>query len=278
MVYLLLAVVSSALISIVMRMSTGKVQNKVSMLAVNYVVCMVMGACFTGFGNLFPEDPKMPATIGMGVINGFLYLSGFVLLQWNVRKNGVVLPTLFGKLGLLVPMILSIFLFGEMPSVLQGLGFVVAIAAVVLINYEKKSVNNGFKAGLLILLLANGSCDAMAKMYEQYGSSNLSEHFVLYTFAVALVLCVALMLLRKEKPGKSELMYGAIIGVPNFFAARFLLMAVENLPAVIVYPTFSVGTILLVTLTGVLFFKERLNKRQWIGAAAILTALILLNI
>ena len=52
----------------------------------------------------------------------------------------------------------------------------------------------------------------------------------------------------------------------------------KAVPAVIAYPTFSVGTILTVTLTGVLLFKETLAKRQWIALAIILGALVLLNV
>ena len=50
------------------------------------------------------------------------------------------------------------------------------------------------------------------------------------------------------------------------------------MPAVIAYPTFSVGTILTVTLAGFLLFKERLSRRQWIALAIILCALALLNL
>lgn len=46
----------------------------------------------------------------------------------------------------------------------------------------------------------------------------------------------------------------------------------------IVYPTFSVATILAVTLAGVCLFKERLRPRQWAALAVILVALVLLNI
>ena len=58
----------------------------------------------------------------------------------------------------------------------------------------------------------------------------------------------------------------------------FILGALETLSAVIVFPVFSVGGILMVTLAGILAFRERLNKQQWIGVCAILAALILLNI
>ena len=44
------------------------------------------------------------------------------------------------------------------------------------------------------------------------------------------------------------------------------------------YPSFSVGTMLLVTLTGVVVFRERLSKVQWVAMGAIVVALILLNI
>ena len=69
-----------------------------------------------------------------------------------------------------------------------------------------------------------------------------------------------------------------MLGIPNFYSARFLLASMKAVPAVIAYPTFSVGTILTVTLTGVLLFKETLAKRQWIALAIILGALVLLNV
>ena len=73
-------------------------------------------------------------------------------------------------------------------------------------------------------------------------------------------------------------MYGVMIGVPNFFAAKFLLKSLQTLPAVITYPTFSVSTIIVVSLAGVCFFKEKLGKRQWGAIVGILVALVLLNI
>ena len=55
-----------------------------------------------------------------------------------VKKNGVVLSTTFIKLGLLVPMVVSVVLFKEMPTILQITGFVITILAIILMNYEKK--------------------------------------------------------------------------------------------------------------------------------------------
>jgi multidrug transporter EmrE-like cation transporter len=47
---------------------------------------------------------------------------------------------------------------------------------------------------------------------------------------------------------------------------------------VVVYPTFSVAALLTVTLSGVAIFREHLSKTQWAALAAIIAALVFLNI
>ena len=46
----------------------------------------------------------------------------------------------------------------------------------------------------------------------------------------------------------------------------------------VVYPTFSVGTIIAVTIVGVLAFREKVGKRKLIALGMILGALVLLNV
>ena len=118
----------------------------------------------------------------------------------------------------------------------------------------------------------------MTKVFEVLGPAVLSNQFLFYIFVVALVLCIALVICKKERPGLRELLFGAVIGIPNFFSSKFLLLALKDLPAVVVYPSFSIGTILLTTLVGVIFFKERLQKLQWLALTVIVSALFLLNI
>ncbi len=278
MVYLLLAIASSATIAIIMRISAQKVKAGISMLAVNYITCLLLSAVYAGF-QVFPiQDPGFPTVVTMGAVNGLLYLAGFVLLQYNTRKNGVVLSSVFMKLGLLVPIILSVFLFGELPTILQWTGFILAVGAIILINYEKGTSVASAKLPLLLMLLAGGSGDAMSKIFEVYGPKAYPDQFLFYTFLSALLLCVGLILVKKERPDKQALLFGVLVGIPNFFSAKFLLMALKSLPAVIVYPTFSVATILVVTLAGVCLFQERLYKHQWAALAIILAALVFLNV
>ena len=278
MLFLLLAILSSAMISVVMRVSSEKVSNNLSMLAVNYLVCSLLGAGYADFNLVAFGRPGFLLTVGLGALGGVLFLASFVLYQRSVTKNGIVLTAIFNKLGLLVPIILSVLLFGEVPTGLQVAGFCVAVGAIVLINFQKGNGLAGVSVGLLVLLLASGGADAMAKVFEELGNVAFSDQFLFYIFAVALVLCAVLVIRKKERPGLWELFFGALIGIPNFFSSKFLLGALETLPAVVVYPTFSVATMQIITLMGVAVFRERLRRLQWIALGAIIPALILLNI
>ena len=278
MLNLLLAIASSALVSITMRFSEGKIKNNIAMLAVNYLMCSFLAWGYTGFGSFRPLELGRQTTVILGSINGVLYLAGFLLLQRNIRVNGVVLSATFIKLGLLVSMAVSVIFFGERPEIWQWAGFALAVAAIVLMNCRPGEGKAGNMAGLILLLLAGGGGDAMSKIFEELGNPAFSGHFLLTTFLMALGLCLMLFGLRKEAAGIREVLFGLLIGIPNFFSAKFLLGALKDIAAVVVYPVYSVATILAVTVTGVLVFREKLEKRQWIALAMILVALALLNI
>lgn len=277
MMYLILAMVSSMLVSVVMRLSEKQGATGTWKLSVNYVMCAGMSLWFSGSPQLFPAMEGLPTALLLGGVTGVLYLLGFVLLQWNTRRNGVVLPATFMKLGVIVPTVMSILLFGEAPKPLQMAGIALALAAIVLIQGRSRE-ETGSLLGLIALLLSGGTADAMSKIFEEMGLNALKDQFLLYTFGTALILCVALCLVRKQRPTWRDALWGLALGAPNYFSARFLLLALGDLPAVVVYPSFSVGTIVLVTAVGVLCFGERLSRRKWAALGVIAAALVLLNI
>lgn len=279
MLYLMLAIVSSAAISVVSRLSEKKVTHNLGMLVMNYLMCALLGAVSAGVGNLFvPSDPRLAITTAMGCCNGMLYLVSFILFQVNIRRNGVVLSATFMKLGLLVTMVVSVVLYREIPGLTGALGFVLAVVAILLINYKKENGTADYKAGLIWLLLCGGMADAMSKIFEESGVPGMGNQFLFFTFATALVFCTLCMLVNGQKIGKWEAVFGLLIGVPNFYSSKFLLWSLQSVAAVVAYPVYSVGTILVVTLAGLLLFRERLEKRQWTALALILAALVLLNV
>lgn len=276
--YLLLAIFCSAMISITMRLSDGKVKSRFSMLAVNYLVCGILGALYADFSRFSTGMAGFGITVGLALANGAMLLGGLILLQICTRKNGVVLSSLFMKLGLLVPFAVSILFFDEMPTWLQVVGFGVSIGAIAVFNLKKEADGNRFGISLILLLLLNGGVDTAIKTFEALGPAALSDHFLCLSFSVAFVLCMGLVLAKRERPDGKALLYGGMIGIVNFFSSKFVLAALMQIPAVVLFPTYSVATMLVVTLCGVIFFKERLEKRQWLAFAGVIVALVLLNI
>lgn len=286
MLNLILAIISSSLVSIMMRVGEGRAKNNISMLSVNYFICMILSILYTGAGNLFQTGEGLSTAIGLGVINGFFYILSLVLFQNSVKQNGVVLSSIFMKLGIMMPLIISIVLFKEIPTMVQIIGFVIAIAAIVLINLkdkysgeEKKKPerNDWAKIGLIFVLCGCGMADGMSKIYQELGTDRFEELFLVLTFVVAFILSILLIIVKKQKFTKAELLYGALLGVPNYYSARFLLKALGEIPAVVAYPTFSIGTIAVITLTGVIAFKEKITKRQMFAIGLIAIAVVLLN-
>ncbi|MBP3426659.1 MAG: hypothetical protein J6M47_00160 [Clostridia bacterium] len=278
MINLILAIVSSMLVSVTMRASERRAKNNISMLAMNYLMCTLLSAAFAGTAEIFPAQEGLGAALLLGVVSGAMYLGSFLLLQWNICVNGVVLPATFMKLGVLVPTLLSVVLFGETPTAAQVTGFALAVAAIILIRMERGQGRARHAAGLVVLLLGGGLTDSLSKVYEVFGAPALEDHYLLYTFAVACLLCAGLALLRRQGMTLWDALCGMLIGVPNYFSARFLLLSLSQVPAVVAYPTYSVATIVLITVVGMLAFGERLTRRQKLAMGVILVALVLLNL
>ncbi|MBR4795293.1 MAG: hypothetical protein IK050_02525, partial [Lachnospiraceae bacterium] len=104
------------------------------------------------------------------------------------------------------------------------------------------------------------------------------DQYLLITFAVALLSSVVMIFVKKQHFTLIDLGIGMLVGLPNYYCSRFLLLSLSKLKAIIVYPMYNIGTILLISLMGILLFKEKLGKNKIIGLLLVIAALILLNI
>ena len=288
MIYLILAIVSSSLISIFMRLSENHIKNEMGMFMANYALCAVLAVGFMDKAapELLLGTHDQHLTVILGIITGTFYLGGFLFLKYNMKYNGIVLSSTFMKLGVLIPTIMAIVVFGEVPSVLQIVGIAIAIVAIIIINFEKEpegedclgeSKKGNKKILLLVLLLLGGLGDSMSNIFEKLGPDSGKDGFLLLTFFTAFVITVAIVVLGKKKLCKADILFGLLVGVPNYFSARFLLASLGSLDAVIVYPTFSVGTMVVVTVVGVIAFHEKISKQKGIALGLIAVAIALLN-
>ena len=288
MIYLILAIASSSLISIFMRLSENHIKNEMGMFMASYALCAALAVGFMDKSapELLLGTHDQHLTVILGIITGVFFLGGFLFLKYNMKYNGIVLSSTFIKLGVLIPTIMAIVVFGEVPSVLQIVGIAIAIVAIIIINFEKEphgsnsigeSKNGNKKILLLVLLLLGGLGDSMSNIFEKLGPDSGKDGFLLLTFFTAFVITIAIVILGKKKLCKADILFGLLVGVPNYFSARFLLASLGSLEAVIVYPTYSVGTMVVVTIVGVIAFREKISKQKGLALGLIAVAIALLN-
>ena len=287
LLYLLLAVLAGSSMTIALRYFQKEEGNRYGLLLGNYITCVVLAFLLLPQKQLLPEGVK--TTLLCGIADGVLFVVSLLLMQTNIRKNGAVLTAAFSRLGLLVPLAYGIFILRERPGVLQIIGILLVFAALVILNFfdrdkkeEKKKSGGGSLALLLLLLVFFGAGDTMAKVFEQVGSRGQDELFFFYVFLTALVLCCFLAVREKSKTGQKvlarDLAAGIAVGIPNYFSSALLLKSLVRLPAFLVYPCVSTGTIAAVTLVSTLLFREKISRAKWTGLAVIAAALVLLNI
>ena len=279
MLYLVSAVVCSALIALILRLAEQKVGSTILMFLTNYIVCALLSLCYLGGQSLLPSGSGAGFALLLGLAGGAMFLGNFGMLQLNIRKNGVVLASVFMKLGVLVPIAMAVLAFHEVPTVPQVLGFLLAVAAILVINLDptqKQAAGN--RALLIALLLLGGFTDSFMNIYDKVGDPAWKDHFLLYIFLCASVICLVITLYQKKKPCAQDLLFGLILGVPNYYSSRCLLLSLRSVPAVVAYPVYNVATIVVVSLAGMLLFRETLNRRKSVGIGLILLALVLLNL
>ena len=286
--FLILAIASSAAMALALKIFQSDEGNRYGIILGNYLTCIV-----TAF-IMIPDKSLLTQTDGktalLGVIGGILFVVALVTMQSSIYYNGAILSSAFSKLGLLVPLALSILFWGERPGVLQIIGLLLVLAAVWIISGKEENARTG-KGGidekkqlflLIAVLLCFGMADAMAKVFERLGNREMDSAYFFILFCTAAILAVGLLLREKKRTGSKvllrQLLAGIIVGIPNYFSSALLLKALVGLPAILVYPCFSTGTILIVTLISAVFLKERLDGRKITGLVIILAALILLNI
>jgi len=283
MLSLLIATLCSASIALLFKLSETRDCNRYAVTCANYIVAFLLSIALMvlgGSGSL-PVDwsPVVRFALFFGAFVGIAFYIGYILFQLSIRRHGAAMTSAFGKMGVLVPMLLSLLIWREWPLLIQWLGIALALSAVVLAclpGIEKGSREP--KTLLIVVLLVLGICEFSTKLYQTYGTSALKPFFFLVVFFFASVLSAVETRRRSLPIGKLDLTIGAVIGFPNIFSAWFLIDALDMLPAAVVFPFFSAGSIAVISMGGVVFFGERPARRDLIALLLVIPALVLINL
>lgn len=280
MLYLLAAIICSAAMTLFLKGFRSEETNRYAIILGNYITCVIIGFI------LLKEKTQIfhpaGATLLFGTIGGVLFVFSLVVMQRSIEKNGAILTSAFSRIGLIIPLIMSIFVFREQPKLLQYIGILIVLVAVWIINGRRDKDRPASIFLLLLVFLGGGLADGMAKIFNQLGDSSQEGLYVLIVFLAAGMITAGLLFAEYKKTGKPgrlrDYLAGIAVGVPNYFSSRLLLRALSCLPAYIAYTVFSVGAILFTALFSMAVFKEKPGKYQLAGLGLIAVSLVLLNL
>ena len=176
-------------------------------------------------------------------------------------------------------MLLSIILWKEYPTSVQWLGIILAILSIIIVNFPfKKDWKKALRLSLILLFFYGGIAEFSNKLFQRYASLNLKPLFLFFIFLTAFLISLLFTLNNNKKLGYKDIVTGIMVGIPNLFSSYFLINALDELKTAVVFPIFSAGSIVVISLGGFFIFKERLNKKELSAIVMTIIALILINI
>ena len=278
--FLLLTVLCSTSVALILKYSDTNKGEPIVLLAGNYLV-----ASLIGFTLLILNDEKIFSiqTLLFGAGLGLLFLLSFFAFAKAISFAGTGLATTSSRLSLIIPILISILIFNELPNELHLIGFVFTIITFILFYF---SVRGNHKKGdgllkylfLIAVLVGIGINDFSMKIFKSWKPEQEEPFFVFFIFSSAFVYSSIYIFIKKIKIVKQTAFWGLALGVPNVFSTVFLLGALSLLPAILVYPLINVGIIVFTTLLAFIIWKEKLNRWGVLALTSGLLAILFLSL
>lgn len=211
------------------------------------------------------------------VVTGTLYLCTMFLLIRGISKNGAGMCTLWAKAGILIPIFISLVFWGENPDLLCWIGVAITLCAIFLVSYQEGALKPD--RYLVLLMLTCGTSGTMLKVVQKVTTPKLNDFFVFCTFSTALILSYIWTMKNGGIVAKKKnLFVGSMVGLSNALSDIFMMVALSVLPAPIVYPVSSSGTISMIAVVSAVFFKEQLTRKQKGALVLTIIGIILIHL
>lgn len=188
-------------------------------------------------------------------------------------------------MSLVIPILFGIFYFKEEISFIKTIGIFIALIAVYFTTKKDKgSVKISNFIFPVLLFFGSGIIDtSMNFIQEKWVATQEIALFSSITFLIAFftgLLIIMYQIFQKKFHFEiKSLIGGTLLGIPNYFSLYFLIRALQNetYESATLFTIINVGVILVTTLFGLLLFKEKLKKHNYIGIGLAIIALLLVT-
>src|SRR5512136_2123961 len=123
MAYVVSGIVTITGINITNRLAINSIKTRWGVITANYCVALALSAAMFAFSG---QNVVSKFTVGLGLMTGLLYIGGMYVGMTTIGRRGASIAVSASQLSVLVPVSLSVTVFGESLSTTQLIGVAVA--------------------------------------------------------------------------------------------------------------------------------------------------------
>ncbi len=209
------------------------------------------------------------------IIIGTLFIVVFNFYAFGTQKVGISVTTVANKMSLIIPVCAALILYSEENTFdgLKIIAFFLALVGIYLSAIIGGKLTFNIKYLWLIILVFSGQgiSDAIFNDFAQKFPNEGGYLFFMTLFFFASISGILILSGKSIKSKNSlqlkSLFWGIVFGIPNFFSLVFFLKALNDpeLSSSIVFPLVSMGVIVSSSIIGMVLFKEKISRNNWIG-------------
>jgi len=291
MIFLVLSIISSAAIYVIFKYLDRFKINTFNIIIINYITAAVLGILLTKT-QIDVFSIYKNAWFPFSIIIGILFIIMFVVIAKSSQIVGIAITTISNKMSVIIPIIVSLII--DPNDILTGFkatGIILAVMAVFLSVYRKRKVEFDPRNIYLpiILFLGMGLVDSFVKYAQQfYVADDILPVFTVVLFAMAALAGLTTKFIRKtsfkELYKPKTMAWGLALGISNYGSLYFLIKALNykqdtgfTMDGSIVFGINNLGVIALSVIIGLLVFKEKFLKINWVGIILSFIAIYILS-
>jgi drug/metabolite transporter (DMT)-like permease len=281
MIALVLNILLSVAFFHVIRTAQVRGSNMMVVGAVNYILASVV--CFAA-SYLSGNTQLSPETLFWGTIQGIAFIVTFYLICTTMALSGMAIATAFIRIAVVLPVLASIFYWGEVPGKFQIIGILVCLVSLPLIGTRARNVGTSVKLGwhefriVAMLFVFIGMAGVASKGFVMSGVADARTTFMGVLYGVAAFGALAAFILPAWRTHSRGLVDGVKMGFMNVISILAYLIALEQVSGVVVFPVQAAGGILANTLFAAVVWKERFIKKTIVGMGVAVVGLVLVNL
>lgn len=225
--------------------------------------------------NRFKFEFSLYSMLMAGIVA--LSIMSYNILGFRVLKSGsMAFYTLFLMCGgMFVPYVWGVLFLQEKLSFMHLAGLILIISAMVLTANDKKLPSKRILALCVIIFFLNGISSVAGKMHQIekiYFCISETEFVIATGVAKFVIAAVSYVIVRICKGKETDNVYDnrsfklglLLIVISTLLSGLSYILQLngaKNLPATVLYPLITGGTIIFSSMTGIMFFKEKISKR-----------------